>query len=100
MIFYGSDYDEDDVVLLNGRPARIVRISITKTVFYCYVYRNGQITGGTKLAIENSALPQQSIERPLPKLDSDDFHRPDEGPNGHGKNKEVKKNEIPTGKQT
>jgi hypothetical protein len=98
LIFYGNDYDEDDVVLLNGRPARIVRISITKTVFYLYVYRDGKITGGTKLALENSALSSQNIERPLPKLDSDDFFRPDEGPNGHDKEDEEDE-EIPTDKQ-
>ena len=98
LIFYGNDYDEDDVVLLNGRPARIVRISITKTVFYLYVYRDGRITGGTKLALENSALSSQNIERPLPKLDSDDFFRADEGPNGHVET-EDKSDEVPTDKQ-
>ena len=35
-VFFGSDYDEDDVVVVDGRPGRITRVGLTKTVFYLY----------------------------------------------------------------
>ena len=50
------------------------------------------------MALENSALSSQNIERPLPKLDSDDFFRADEGPNGHTET-EDKNDEVPADKQ-
>jgi hypothetical protein len=83
-VFFGSDYDEDDVVIVDGRPGRIARVGLTKTVFYLYTYRHGVMVGGTKLAVSNTALKDMRIEKPLEKLVAEDYWKPSEGPNGHG----------------
>ena len=85
-VFFGSDYDEDDVVIVDGRPGRIARVGLTKTVFYLYTYRHGVLVGGTKLAVANTALASMRIEKPLEKLESEDYWKASEGPNGHTPN--------------
>ena len=81
-VFFGSDYDEDDVVVVDGRPGRITRVGLTKTVFYLYTYRDGVLVGGTKLAVSNTSLSSMLIEKPLEKLHSEDYWKWSEGPNG------------------
>lgn len=68
-VFIGSDYNADDIVILDGRPGRIVRVGITKTTFYLYDIVDGKITGGTKLVVQNEKLADMHIEKPLDKLD-------------------------------
>ena len=82
-VFFGSDYDEDDVVIVDGRPGRITRVGLTKTVFYLYTYRSGVLVGGTKIAVPNTALKDMRIEKPLEKLESEDYWKWSEGPNGN-----------------
>ena len=69
LIFCGNDYNNDDIVILDGRPGRIVRVTMWKTTFYLYNIQesNGkkQITGGTKLIVENDKLKDLKIEKPL-----------------------------------
>ena len=84
-VFFGSDYDEDDVVIVDGRPGRITRVGLTKTVFYLYTYRSGVLVGGTKIAVSNTALKDMRIEKPLEKLESEDYWKWSEGPNGKSK---------------
>ena len=36
MVFLGNDYNEDDVVEVDGAPGRIVRVGMWKTVFFIY----------------------------------------------------------------
>ena len=81
-VFFGSDYDEDDVVIVDNRPGRIARVGLTKTVFYLYTYREGVPVGGTKLAVPNIALKTMKIEKPLENLESADYWKWSEGPNG------------------
>ena len=81
-VFFGSDYDEDDVVIVDGRPGRITRVGLTKTVFYLYTYRSGVLVGGTKLAVPNTTLREMRIEKPLEKLEAEDYWKWSEGPNG------------------
>ena len=81
-VFFGSDYDEDDVVIVDGRPGRITRVGMTKTVFYLYTYRKGVLVGGTKMAVSNTALSWMRIEKPLEKLEPEDYWRWSDGPNG------------------
>ncbi|MAG28337.1 hypothetical protein CMI47_22660 [Candidatus Pacearchaeota archaeon] len=69
MIFLGNDYNEDDVVEVDGSPGRIVRVGIWKTVFFIYHIVNGKIVGGSKLVVANSKLKDLKIEKPLPNLD-------------------------------
>ena len=69
MLFLGNDYNEDDVVEVDGAPGRIIRVGIWKTVFFIYHVVNGKIVGGSKLVIQNSKLKDIKIEKPLPNLD-------------------------------
>ena len=69
MIFFGNDYNEDDVVEINGKPGRIVRVGIWKTVFFTYDVRDEKVVGGSKLVISNSKLKDLKIEKPLSSLD-------------------------------
>lgn len=87
-VFLGNDYNEDDVVIVDGRPGRITRVGMTKTVFYLYTYREGVLVGGTKMAVSNTSLSTLKIEKPLEKLEAEDYWRWTEGPNG--KNPSVK----------
>ena len=69
MIFLGNDYNEDDVVEVDGAPGRIVRVGMWKTVFFIYHVVNGKIVGGSKLVVTNSKLKDLKIEKPLQNLD-------------------------------
>ena len=69
MIFFGNDYNEDDVVEINGKAGRIVWVGIWKTVFFTYDVRDEKVVGGSKLVISNSKLKDLKIEKPLSSLD-------------------------------
>ena len=69
MIFKGNDYNEDDVVEVDGKPGRIVRVGIWSTTFFTYDVRDGIIVGGSKLVVQNDKLKDLKIEKPLPLLD-------------------------------
>ena len=68
-IFVGNDYNEDDVVEVDGKPGRIVRCGIWSTTFFTYDIVDGIIVGGAKLVIQNDKLKDIKIEKPLPLLD-------------------------------
>ena len=69
MVFMGNDYNEDDVVEVDGKPSRIVRVGIWSTTFFTYDVRDGIIVGGSKLVVQNDKLKDLKIEKPLPLLD-------------------------------
>ena len=69
MVFMGNDYNEDDVVEVDGKPGRIVRVGMWTTTFFTYDVRDGVIVGGAKLVIQNDKLKDIKIEKPLPLLD-------------------------------
>ena len=73
IIFIGNDYNNDDIIILDGRPGRIVRVSMWKTTFYLYNIQesNGKkhIASGTKLNVENDKLKDMKIEKPLDNFD-------------------------------
>ena len=61
MFLWGSDFDEDDIVYIGGdKKARIVRQTMTKTVFYIYDTER-------KLVIPNKSLYSLKCEKELPK---------------------------------
>ena len=72
-VFLGKDLNTDDVVILDGRPARVVRVGMWKTIFFVYEVgtANGEpyVKGGNKVAIQNDQLKVHIIEKPLPMLD-------------------------------
>ena len=69
MVFMGNDYNEDDVVEVDGKPGRIVRVGMWTTKFFTYDVRDGIIVGGSKLVVQNDKLKDIKIEKPLPLLD-------------------------------
>ena len=69
MVFMGNDYNEDDVVEVDGKPGRIVRVGMWTTTFFTYDVREGIIVGGSKLVVQNDKLKDIKIEKPLPLLD-------------------------------
>ena len=74
-VFMGNDYNEDDVVEVDGRPGRIERCGIWSTTFFLYDVVDGIIIGGSKLVIQNDKLKDLKIEKPLPKLDLSKYKR-------------------------
>ena len=69
MIFMGNDYNEDDVVEVDGKPGRIVRVGVWTTTFFTYNVVDGKIVSGSKMVIQNDKLKDVKIEKPLPLLD-------------------------------
>jgi hypothetical protein len=74
-IFVGNDYKEDDVVYVDGKPGRIVRVGFTKTVFFIYDVVDGKVVGGSKLVVQNERLAGLNIEKPLANLDLSRFKK-------------------------
>ena len=72
-VFAGDDLNTDDVIIFDGRPARVVRVGYWKTILFVYEVgcADGKpfIKGGNKVAIQNSMLKEHMIEKPLPMLD-------------------------------
>ena len=58
-IFMGNDFNNDDVIYISGREARIVRVGMTKTVFYMK-------DRGTKMVVPNEKLKNLTLEKRLP----------------------------------
>ena len=72
-VFLGKDINTDDVVILDGRPARVIRVGFWKTILFVYEVgcnkNKPYIKGGNKVAIQNDKLKDHTIEKPLPMLD-------------------------------
>tara|TARA_R100000781_G_scaffold112919_1_gene80624 strand:- start:5021 stop:5386 length:366 start_codon:yes stop_codon:yes gene_type:complete len=72
-VFAGDDLNTDDVIIFDGRPARVVRCGLWKTILFVYDIgcADGKpfIKGGNKVAIQNDKLKDHLIEKPLPMLD-------------------------------
>jgi hypothetical protein len=60
MIWVGHDFDNDDVLYISGRQARIIRVGILKTVFY-------MTDRGTKMIVPNDRLKMLTVEKKLDK---------------------------------
>ena len=87
LVFIGSDYDTDDVVFLDGEPARIIRVGIYKSVFFVYdikkdVYTGKAfVSGGSKRVIQNAVLATAKIDKPLQSIDLTLYDIPEKDPN-------------------
>jgi small-conductance mechanosensitive channel len=58
LIFYGHDFDNDDIIYISGRQARIVRVGVTSTTFYMSDRK-------TKMVVPNEQLKELTIEKTL-----------------------------------
>ena len=73
-VFYGDDLNTDDVVIIDERPARVVRVGFFKTIFFVYEVGTGPdgkpyVKSGNKMAVQNEQLKTHKIEKPLSMLD-------------------------------
>jgi hypothetical protein len=86
LVFIGSDYNADDVVFLDGEPARIIRVGIYKSVFFVYDVKNdiytgsAYISGGSKRVIQNSIIATAKIDKPLQNIDLTLYDKPTADP--------------------
>ena len=74
IVFFGNDYNNDDIIILDGRPGRIVRVSMWKTTFYLYTVKRAVdgknfVSGGTKMIVKNEKLKDLKLEKPLENID-------------------------------
>jgi hypothetical protein len=60
-IFIGNDFNEDDIVYISGRKARINRVGLRKTVFIML-----DVDPHTKWPVMNHRLQGMNIEKTLP----------------------------------
>ena len=85
-VFMGKDLNTDDVVVLDGRPARVIRVGVWKTTFFaCDIgTANGKpfVKGGTKIQIQNDKLKDHVIESPLQMLDLSKWEEPNASKDG------------------
>jgi len=97
LVFIGSDYNADDVVFLDGEPARIIRVGIYKSVFFVYdvntdIYTGkAYVSGGSKRVIQNSIIATAKIDKPLQNIDLALYDKPMTDPNcrRNGKDNDV-----------
>ena len=71
-VFLGNGLNTDDVVVFDGRPARVIRVGLWKTTFFFYtITKNGKhhISSGNRVSIQNDQLKMHIIEKPLKELD-------------------------------
>lgn len=64
-IWFSKDYAPDDIVLIGGRKARIVRVGMKSTTFYFP-------QTSTKKTISNCAFASLDIERQMKRWDEDE----------------------------
>jgi len=58
-VMLGNDINNDDIVYISGRQARVVRVGMRKTIFY-------MTDRGTKMIVPNDRLHTLTIEKILP----------------------------------
>ena len=60
MVWIGSDFENDDILYISGRQARIVRVGFFKTIFYMTARK-------TKMVVPTDRLIMLVVEKTLPK---------------------------------
>lgn len=59
IIYWGSDFTNDEILYISGRQARVIRLGLTSTTFF-------MTDRSTKMLVPNSQLKQLTIEKKLP----------------------------------
>ena len=59
-VLFGNDINNDDILYISGRQARVVRVGLRKTIFY-------MTDRGTKMIVPNDRLKALTIEKTLPR---------------------------------
>jgi len=99
LVWLGKDYNADDVVFLDGNPARIVRVGLYKSVFFVYDVKNdiytgkAFVSGGSKRVIQNSVLATAKIDKPLENINLSLFDKPMKDPISRRNGKHLRRRE-------
>ncbi len=59
VVYWGSDFDNDEILYISGRQARVIRLGLTSTTFF-------MTDRETKMIVPNCQLKQLTIEKKLP----------------------------------
>jgi len=59
VIYWGSDFSNDEILYISGRQARVIRLGLTATTFF-------MTDRGTKMIVPNSQLKELTVEKKLP----------------------------------
>ncbi len=60
VVYWGSDFDNDEILYISGRQARVIRLGLTSTTFF-------MTDRETKMIVPNCQLKQLTIEKKLPE---------------------------------
>ena len=66
IIYWGSDFTNDEILYISGRQARVIRLGLTSTTFF-------MTDRSTKMLVPNSQLKQLTIEKKLPVNGGDPY---------------------------
>ena len=59
LVYWGSDFENDEILYISGRQARVIRLGLTSTTFF-------MSDRETKMLVPNCQLKQLTIEKRLP----------------------------------
>ena len=59
VVYWGSDFENDEILYISGRQARVIRLGLTSTTFF-------MTDRETKMIVPNCQLKQLTIEKKLP----------------------------------
>tara|TARA_B100000700_G_scaffold311596_1_gene394071 strand:- start:117 stop:512 length:396 start_codon:yes stop_codon:yes gene_type:complete len=59
LVYWGSDFDNDEILYISGRQARVIRLGLTSTTFF-------MTDRETKMIVPNCQLKQLTVEKKLP----------------------------------
>ena len=68
LVYWGSDFENDEILYISGRQARVIRLGLTSTTFF-------MADRETKMLVPNCQLKQLTIEKKLP-LNGGEFYLP------------------------
>ena len=59
IVYWGSDFENDEILYISGRQARVIRLGLTSTTFF-------MTDREKKMLVQNSQLKHLTIEKKLP----------------------------------
>lgn len=60
IVYWGSDFENDEILYISGRQARVIRLGLTSTTFF-------MTDRETKMIVPNEQLKQLTVEKKLPE---------------------------------
>ena len=66
LIYWGSSFENDEILYISGRQARVIRLGLTSTTFF-------MTDRQTKMIVPCSQLKQLTVEKKLPVNGGDEY---------------------------